>query len=267
MALLGAGGQAARVGGPIRAAVFDIGATLVTGPSVAPNKVIAALMDGVTAAEVASVIMTRCFAGPEEVCAALESRFGPLPPAAARGVRELWNLQSDAAREIEGASAAVLALRRRGLKIGLLSDIWNPYYASVEKAIPAVVECADAVILSFRTGARKPSPDNFLRMISQLGIGPREAVMIGDTYAHDVLPALQVGMEAVWVLARPERERADLVEIFNGTKPAPTAAVARIADVPDLWIWSARGERKAAPSPPGEGEETSPRSSPAGRGS
>ena len=226
----------ANLDAPVKAAIFDIGATLVTGPPVAPNKVIAGLLSGVTAAEVASVIMTSPFESPDQVCSTLAERFGPVDEQARDGIADLWNTQSSAASEIDGASETVLALRDSGVRIGLLSDIWSPYYASVEKALPQVIEVADTIVLSFRTGARKPHPDNFLQALAELQVEPSEAMMVGDTYEHDILPALELGMRAVWVVARPDREHKAIVRVLNGELPAPTATVLDITEVASLCI-------------------------------
>jgi FMN phosphatase YigB (HAD superfamily) len=222
---------------PAKAAIFDIGATLVTGPPVAPNKVIAGLLNGVSAADVASVIMTTEFTCADGICEALQTRFGVVGREARSEIEKLWESQSMAARELDGSTETVLALKRRGVKIGLLSDIWNPYYASVERALPEVVAVADAIVLSCRTGARKPGADNFLRILDELDVSPCEAVMIGDTYAHDILPALALGMRAVWVLARPDREAESVIKVINGDLPAPTVTVSRITEVASLPIW------------------------------
>lgn len=226
-------------GSHVKAVVFDIGATLVTGPPIAPNKVIAGLMDGIAATEVAPVIMTAPLESAEQVCEALKSRFGPLTAEAAQGVDELYRSQTVAAQPLDGARETVLELKRRGYTIGLLSDIWSPYYASVERALPEVVEAADAVVLSCRTGYRKPHLHNFVRVLSELRVEPAEALMVGDTYEHDILPALEVGMRAVWVLARPERETRWVIDVLNAKLPAPTATVASIAEVASLPMLSA----------------------------
>ncbi len=157
--------------------------------------------------------------------------------SARAGIEQLWDSQATAAQALEGASDAVLALKERGLLIGLLSDIWNPYYESVKNALPQVVEAADAIVLSCRTGARKPGKDNFIRSLNELSVAPEEAVMIGDTYTHDILPALELGMRAVWVLARPDREAAEVIKVLNGEGPAPTVTVSSIGEVADLALW------------------------------
>ncbi len=216
----------------IKAVIFDIGATLVTGPPVAPNKVIAGLLGNATAAEVASVIMTMPLESAEHTCKVLASAFGELSDEARKGIMALWSSQAVAAREIEGASQAVIEIKKLGLSIGLLSDIWTPYYASIERALPEVMQAADAVALSFRTGRRKPDNANFLRVLSDLAVEAHEAVMVGDTYEHDIRPAIEIGMHTVWVIARPDREINAITEVLNGEAPAPSITVQSISEVP-----------------------------------
>lgn len=233
---------------PVRAVVFDIGATLVTGPPIAPNKVIAGLLGNVTAAEVASVIMTTPLESADRACAVLEARFGPLGNDAVEGICELWRSQRSAPSEIDGASDTVLALKRSGLKLGLLSDIWSPYYAGVERALPDVIRVADAIVLSCRTGHRKPEPANFEQVLSELAVEPREAVMVGDTYEHDILPAIRLGMRTVWVLARPEREAASVIKALNGDLPTPTETVSSITDVASASLFGLLSTLDSQPS-------------------
>lgn len=221
----------------IKAAIFDIGATLVTGPPVAPNKVIAGFLKLATPAEIASVIMTTELRCADGVCCAIESRFGQMNDEAKSEIRRLWESQCCAAVEIDGATEAVLALKRRGLKIGLLSDIWNPYYQSVEKALPRVVGAVDAIVLSYKTGSRKPNKENFQTTLDELEIEAHEAVMIGDTYSHDIQPALELGMQAVWVLARPDREIDAILDILNNRSPVPTRTVHNITEVAESDLW------------------------------
>ena len=218
----------------IRAVIFDIGATLVTGPPVAPNKVIAGLLGNMTAAEVASVIMTTPLRSVDETLSALEQSFGPIPEQAALGIAELWNAQAQAAIGIEGAVETVLRVKSSGVKIGLLSDIWTPYYLSVERAIPEVIAAADSIVLSFKTGYRKPDQCNFQQALMELAVEPGETVMVGDTYEHDILPAIELGMRAIWVLARPDREHNSIIRVLNGACSPPTLTVTSIAGAADV---------------------------------
>ncbi len=224
---------------PVKAVVFDIGATLVTGPPVAPNKVIARYFPGASAAVIASVIMTCNLDSVHDCLGRLESHFGKPSDEAVKAISELWDSQKNCASEIESATEIVMALKERGIKIGLLSDIWRPYYESVELAIPKIVAAADAIVLSCRTGARKPSHKNFHRVAEELGVEYQDLVMVGDTYTHDILPALELGMRAVWVLARLDREAASVVDVLNGKYPRPTMTVSSINELPELELWSA----------------------------
>ncbi|MGQ9455783.1 MAG: HAD family hydrolase [Armatimonadota bacterium] len=218
----------------VKAVIFDIGATLVTGPAVAPNKVIARLISNTTPSEIASMIMTRPLHSADEVISVLQANFGVMDDKVAKAVRELWESQANAARETNGATETVMALKRRGFKVGLVSDIWTPYYLSVIKAIPDILHAADSVVLSFQTGQRKPALFNFSKALEELQVEPPEAIMIGDTYEHDILPALEMGMLTVWVLARPEREKDFIIRVLNNELPAPQATVADIRDVSKL---------------------------------
>lgn len=214
----------------IKAAIFDIGATLVTGPPVAPNKVISKIISA-PAADIGSIIMTMELESDKHACRILQERFGELDDSARREISDLWQAQRSAPVEIDGASNTVIGLKRTGLKIGLLSDIWSPYYCGVETALPGVIECADVIILSCRTGFRKPDKANFHKTVNALGLLPEECVMIGDTYTHDIRPAIELGMRTIWVLARPDREIESIIGILDGRSPAPSVTVMGIGEV------------------------------------
>lgn len=220
-----------------KAFVFDIGATLVTGPPVAPNKVIAALLVDVTPKEVASVIMTRELDCGERAVSALRECFGEISEADQQAVCELWESQRTAPVPIRGAAETVLALKREGFKVGLLSDIWTPYFLGACAAIPGVIEAADSITLSCRTGHRKPEAFNFMNALDGLGVEPGEAVMVGDTYEHDIQPALELGMKAVWVLCRPDREAESAKGVMEGSLPMPTRTIFDITELaaPEVW--------------------------------
>jgi putative hydrolase of the HAD superfamily len=52
----------------------------------------------------------------------------------------------------------------------------------------------DAVILSVTVGWRKPHPGIFTAALSELGIKPRDAVCVGDSYRADFQGSAQVGI-------------------------------------------------------------------------
>ncbi|MCG9552584.1 HAD family hydrolase [Vibrio sp. Isolate31] len=66
-------------------------------------------------------------------------------------------------------------------------------------------------------GLSKYEPGFYPAIISQLGIKPQEITMIGDTLEKDIYPALEAGLQAVWL--NTEGDIADtilpIVEVQN----------------------------------------------------
>lgn len=61
----------------------------------------------------------------------------------------------------------------------------------------------DIVGSSQRWGVAKPDPAFFRRIIDEAGLAPHEIVYIGDRIDNDVLPALALGMNAIFVERGP----------------------------------------------------------------
>ena len=77
-------------------------------------------------------------------------------------------------------------------RTGLLADI------------PALVTPEDA-------GAWKPDPAMFLHALDALGVAPSEAMMIGDDYEKDIVPAEKLGLQVFWI----RRGENGLVDAFE----------------------------------------------------
>ncbi len=89
----------------------------------------------------------------------------------------------------------------------------------------------DALVITGEVGRLKPHPAVFERALDALGVGPSEAVMVGDDVARDVRGAHAAGIPAVLV-ANPR-------EGLRDARPAPASedagpAIARIASLADL---------------------------------
>jgi HAD superfamily hydrolase (TIGR01509 family) len=90
------------------------------------------------------------------------------------------------------------ALRDRGLKVGLISNVFDP--PSLMRGLFAelgLLERLDAVALSAEVGKRKPHPAIFQSALEQAGVLPAEAVMVGDRLREDVGGAQGVGLAAI----------------------------------------------------------------------
>ena len=62
-----------------------------------------------------------------------------------------------------------------------------------------LLRCFEVVVDSTEAGVRKPSPDIYRLAIQQLGCQAGEVLVIGDSYAKDIAPALQLGCKAIQV--------------------------------------------------------------------
>ncbi len=130
----------------------------------------------------------------------------------------------------ENAYPVLEHLRADGYRLGVISN------ASDEDDVQTLVDNAglrpyfDVIVSSAGQGIRKPNPRIFLSVLSQLGVEPRQAVMVGDTLGADVLGAHNAGLFAVWITRRANkaanRDHLDTIQ--------PDAVIASISELPSL---------------------------------
>ncbi len=101
-----------------------------------------------------------------------------------------WRLFDDVRSVIDG-------LRGRGLDIGMISN-WDSRLGPVLEAL-GLDAALDYVVISCRVGAEKPAPAIFARALELSGVGPHEAMHVGDSWQEDALGAARVGMHGVWL--------------------------------------------------------------------
>jgi putative hydrolase of the HAD superfamily len=110
------------------------------------------------------------------------------------------------ARRMGATTHALLeSLRNRGLRLGLVSNAFDPPYLLHRDLVDAgVAERIDFAVFSSELGKRKPHPEIFVRALSALDVRPEAAVFVGDRLYEDVGGASAVGMttvQAVWFRA------------------------------------------------------------------
>jgi HAD superfamily hydrolase (TIGR01662 family) len=119
---------------------------------------------------------------------------------------------------------ALRTLRGKGLLIGLISnthrslDTFQSHF-ELEELIAAAVS-------SRERGYNKPHPSIFRTALRLLAVAPDEAVMVGDSFGHDVEGARAVGMHAVWL-----KRASGLPGAFA---PGPDVGVPVISSLHDL---------------------------------
>ena len=121
----------------------------------------------------------------EEAC---ERAVGLLEGAHAE--RHVWcGLDPEAPRVIEG-------LKSRGLRLAVVSNTEDGRLRDALEAA-GVADLFDLLVDSHHVGVRKPDPAIFRHALERLGVEAEEAAFVGDSYAHDALPAHALGMRAV----------------------------------------------------------------------
>jgi len=123
---------------------------------------------------------------------------------------EAW---APARRVGDGVLGLLDALRARGLKLGLVSNSFDPAWL-VRGDLEAwgLAGRLDVVVLSSEIGKRKPHPEPFERALRELGVEPGHALFVGDSRYHDVEGAAALGMatvQALWFRTDGDRRGRD----------------------------------------------------------
>jgi putative hydrolase of the HAD superfamily len=116
-------------------------------------------------------------------------------------------------------------LRERGLKVGLVSNLFDP--PELSRALFAelgLLGRLDAIALSSEVGKRKPHPALFQAALRQAGVAPGETVMVGDRLREDIGGAAALGMmtvQATWfdtdrsAAAEPDATASTFAELLR----------------------------------------------------
>ncbi|GAB5415529.1 MAG: HAD family hydrolase [Congregibacter sp.] len=121
--------------------------------------------------------------------------------------------------ELYDQALAVLEVLARDYQLGALTN----GNADVYKTDAG--EYFDFAFLAEEVGASKPAPDMFEAAIRVSGAKPEQILHVGDNPEHDVMGALNLGINAVWI--NPEGSE------WRETRP-PLATIATVAELPAL---------------------------------
>ncbi|CAK0773589.1 HAD family hydrolase [Azospirillaceae bacterium] len=211
---------------------FDIGATLVEGPSQTPARQFAARFGWSDShrKKIDRYLLTHEVASPEALAHLLISDYDVCFADAQSAAEDVWATQNYGAQAIAGASDLLAELRRQKIPYGFISNIWFPY-AKRFCALFGDLVSPETCFFSFRQGVAKPDKELYLYALNVLERRAGECVMVGDSYDNDIGPALALGMRAIWVLHRYGKEQAFQRQVMDGLLPHPDLTVSRIADL------------------------------------
>ena len=117
----------------------------------------------------------------------------------------------DPARVLGAHTHALLeSLRARGLKLGLVSNAFDPgwlLHRDLEQM--GLAQRLDFSVFSSEVGTRKPHPAIFERALEALGVEPENTLFVGDRLYEDIRGAGELGMTTVQALWFRADEHAD----------------------------------------------------------
>jgi len=114
---------------------------------------------------------------------------------ASDGAALFAELRSQFHRPYPDARESLLRMEKR-YRLGVISN-GSASVQEVKLAKSGFEELFDAVFISGRFGRGNPSPALYLHVCAACGIGPEEALMVGDNYENDVRGAQAAGLRAL----------------------------------------------------------------------
>ncbi len=100
---------------------------------------------------------------------------------------------------IDGALAAVTAVKTAGYKVGLVSNTMFPGEMHREDmARFGLLDYFDATLFSADVNKWKPNADPFLHVLDELGMAAETAVYVGDDPASDIVGGRAAGLRTVY---------------------------------------------------------------------
>ena len=121
---------------------------------------------------------------------------------------------------------AVLRILAARYRLGLVSNFDHGATAHRILAAHGLASFFKATVISEEFGRRKPHPAIFQEALRLLGVGPADAVFVGDSIDDDVVGAQGARLPAVWVNAKGASLPADV--------QPPLGVITQLTELPAL---------------------------------
>jgi putative hydrolase of the HAD superfamily len=96
-----------------------------------------------------------------------------------------------------GAREVLDILQEQGITMGVLSNRDKPFVDVLEEL--DIADYFEFTLAAGEVGVWKPRPEIFQAALERAGVGPREAIYIGDNYYADIIGAREAEMDAILV--------------------------------------------------------------------
>jgi len=127
-----------------------------------------------------------------------------------------------------------------GVAIGIVSD-WGSNLRGILSEL-GLDGYLDFVLPSGAVGVAKPNPAFYRMALEKVGVGPSDALMVGDSYRADVRGAWAAGMDALWL----HRDEGTSITPVHEPIPAEVRRIRSLDEVPGI-------VRSGGPLPRGAG--------------
>jgi putative hydrolase of the HAD superfamily len=125
------------------------------------------------------------------------------------------------------ATQTLEELRRRGYRLGLLSNTWwAAAWHNAELATHGLAPLLDQVVYTSDLPHSKPHLSTFLEVTRRLDVDPTRCVMVGDRLIDDISGSLNVGMRGVWKKTDYPWPRPEHI--------MPSSVITHLAELPPL---------------------------------
>jgi HAD superfamily hydrolase (TIGR01549 family) len=143
-------------------------------------------------------LLTRPFAGDEDFARTLAEAL--VPERADEGTAvclDLLRAERGSVSVVPGARSLLAFLKRRGVKLGLVSNLASPFREVVRTF--GLEPSFDDVAYSCDEGVAKPEPRIYRRALERLGAAAEDALFVGDSVANDVRAPAALGLRTAGV--------------------------------------------------------------------
>lgn len=107
---------------------------------------------------------------------------------------------------IDKHAEKMLCNLRAKYKLGIISNFAIPECVHKLLRSHGLDELFDVIVISGAVNKRKPSPEIFRSTLKALGVSVSETVFVGDTLDADIEGAKAVGMKAIYIERRVQKE-------------------------------------------------------------
>lgn len=186
----------------IKAVVFDLWETLVYIKKSRIRKKIKKYVKGKNLRDIEKVIMTKNYDSKdqafEDLCKMFNIRFGKF---FYKFILK-HSLGNNSYKSIYDDVFPVLKKLGKKYKLGVVSNI-DCFSAEYFKGF---FDFFDSIVLSCNIGKIKPDLGLYKKVLDELGVKPKQAVMVGNCLENDIEPAKKLGMKAILI-----KRQADLL--------------------------------------------------------